>query len=166
MHIAILSDTHGHAGNLKRALDVCRDHNITTVIHCGDLAEAGMVRHLNRFDVTYVFGNVDGDHGAIARALKTQNANNTADLVFEGPIGGVSVAATHGHLRGKVDELARSGRFRYVFTGHTHRRRDETVKGTRIINPGALGGIRYQDRSICLLDLETDTAEFVTVARW
>lgn len=166
MRIGILSDSHGHAGNLKHALDLCRENGITRIIHCGDLAAANMVRHFAGFDVSYVYGNVDDSHGEIELALAMQNVRNSADLVYTGSIGGVSVAATHGHLRGKVEELARSKQYRYVFTGHTHRRRDELVKRTRIINPGALGGTRYQDRSMCILDLETDIAEFVTIAKW
>jgi putative phosphoesterase len=166
MQIGILSDSHGHAGNLKKALDVCRENGITTIVHCGDLATASMVRQFVGFDVIYVFGNVDDSHDEIEHTLVMQNANNSADLVYTGTIGGVSVAATHGHLRGKVEELVRSKSYRYVFTGHTHRRLDNTIKRTRIINPGALGGTRYQDRSICLLDLETDIVEFVTIAKW
>lgn len=166
MKIGIMSDSHGHAGNLKKALDVCRENGITRIVHCGDLATASMVRQFVGFDVSYVFGNVDDSHGEIELAFAMQNANNSADLVYSGTIGGVSVAATHGHLRGKVEELARSKQYRYVFTGHTHRRRDETIKRTRIINPGVLGGTRYQDRSMCILDLATDIAEFVTIAKW
>ena len=45
--------------------------------------------------------------------------------------------------------------------GHTHRRRDQTIGRTRVINPGALGGVRWQRRSFCILDLATGEARFV-----
>jgi len=37
------------------------------------------------------------------------------------------------------------------------------VKGTRIINPGALGGLGIESRSFCIIDLNTDDVEFVHV---
>jgi hypothetical protein len=59
--------------------------------------------------------------------------------------------------------LISDGEHAYVFHGHTHRRNDRRVGPTRVINPGALGGMRWQQRSFCILDLATDEVDFVTV---
>ena len=49
----------------------------------------------------------------------------------------------------------------YIFHGHTHRRRDEVVHGTRIINPGALGGMSREHYSFCIVDLGLEDVEFI-----
>jgi predicted phosphodiesterase len=37
---------------------------------------------------------------------------------------------------------------------------DKRIGKTRVINPGALGGLKKQSRSVALLDLETDQLIF------
>jgi predicted phosphodiesterase len=32
-----------------------------------------------------------------------------------------------------------------------------------VINPGALGGVRHESRSFCILDLQTDELRFIEV---
>ncbi|HIH05078.1 TPA: metallophosphoesterase family protein [Candidatus Woesearchaeota archaeon] len=51
----------------------------------------------------------------------------------------------------------------YVLTGHTHAKRDEKVKQTRVINPGAL--FRCTPYTIAFLDVEKDGVEFVEIPR-
>jgi hypothetical protein len=67
----------------------------------------------------------------------------------------------HGHHEGKLRRLIHAGEHAYVFHGHTHRRGDRHIGPTRVINPGALGGMRWQQRSFCILDLGTDEATFI-----
>jgi predicted phosphodiesterase len=85
---------------------------------------------------------------------------------FTGQIDGVPVAATHGHQGDQLQAFIRSGRYDYVFHGHTHRRRDERVGDTRVINPGALGGVRYENRSVAILDLTRGALESLPIAAW
>jgi predicted phosphodiesterase len=54
----------------------------------------------------------------------------------------------------------REKRYRWVFHGHTHHRRDEVVHGVRIVNPGALGGLGRDPRSFCIVDLGAESVEF------
>jgi hypothetical protein len=65
---------------------------------------------------------------------------------------GVRLAMVHGHT-GRLSELMEGGEYDVVLHGHTHKRRDETVGRTRVINPGALGGIKWQSRSYAILTL-------------
>lgn len=164
MKIGILSDTHNHNGNLQKALTVFRDHGIQTLIHCGDMSTPETAGHLQGFRVIYVYGNVDGAPEQIKSTLQKLNGDNEAGLTFSGRLGGVPVAAAHGHHEKELEDLIQDGRYRYVFHGHTHRRRDEKVGQTRVINPGALGGTRHETRSICLLDLEAGAARFIDIA--
>jgi putative phosphoesterase len=168
MRIGILSDTHNHVANLRRALDLFRAEGITTLVHCGDMTSPETAAHLADFQVIYTVGNSDGSAGALHNVLADLHPDNIFTESWTGTLGGVRLAATHGHLPGKVESLVRSGRYAFVFHGHTHRRRDETAgwRRTRIINPGALGGARYEPRTICVLNLATHVVHFIQVAEW
>ncbi|MDX1617057.1 MAG: metallophosphoesterase [Candidatus Promineifilaceae bacterium] len=165
MRIGLLSDTHDDLGNLKKALDRFRQEGISTIIHCGDLTRPVLARQFAPFRVIYLFGNMDGDRAAIDRIVSEQNDANFAGQQFVGQLEGVSIAATHGHLEQTLQELIKGGQHRYVFHGHTHRQRDERHGPTRLINPGALGGVRYEPRSIAILDLDADTLSFIEIAQ-
>ncbi len=161
--LGLLSDTHNNLRNLRAALQVFRAEGVTRLIHCGDLTGPDLAEELAGFEVNYLEGNMDTNRAAIAAGLRKMNPANHALDTFTGEIGGVLVGATHGHVPRAVEKLARSGRYAWVFHGHTHRRRDERVGGTRIVNPGALGGLKPEPRSICLVDLAKGEARFVII---
>lgn len=159
--IGVLSDTHNDAVNLCAALEIFRQRGVQTLIHCGDVTTLATLEWMAGFRVYYVYGNGDHTSGELRDMLLRYDPAGYGGLIFEGRIEGVRVAATHGHLPGSVDLLARSGKFDYVFHGHTHRRRDERIGRARVINPGALGGLRHEQRSCCLVDLEAGEVEFI-----
>jgi putative phosphoesterase len=163
MKLGILSDTHNHTQNLQQAMTLFRSRGITTLIHCGDMTSPNTAVLLKGFHVIAVTGNMDMNTGRLEGTLKQLNPENSLSATFTGEIEGVSIAATHSH-RGNVPDLVANGRFAYIFHGHTHRRRDEQLNGTRIINPGALGGTRHEPRSICIVNLDTNGVEFIQVA--
>ena len=110
---------------------------------------------------------MDDSAAAVNDALWVLNPNNeTAGDVFTGKLGGIKIAVTHGHLPGKLDQLIRSQRYTFVFHGHTHRKRDEMVGKTRVINPGALGGTRYEPRTVCVFDLDSREVQPVNISNW
>lgn len=162
MKIGILSDTHNNLENLEKALDRFRQEEITTIIHCGDLTDASLARRMTGFRVICVLGNGDYASGEIRNTLMALNPENYCGLIYKGSIDGVQIAATHGHLD-VVDELLASGVYTYVFKGHSHYHKDELHGSTRLINPGALGGLRRENRQFCILDLATGKAQFVVV---
>lgn len=164
MKIGILSDTHNNVTNLQRALALFRGEGIETLIHCGDMTAAGTAVHLTGFTVVYVQGNMDRNPIAIRQTLFGLNSSNVAGSFFSGElIPGVRVAATHGHIPGNIESFIEAD-YDYIFHGHTHRRRDEIIGSSRIINPGALGGAQHEPRSICLLDIKTGHIQFLDIA--
>lgn len=163
MKIGVLSDTHDNLSNLLVVLAAFRDRGIDTAIHCGDLTSLEMVTHFEGFRVIYTMGNMDHATGAIKKRIMKMREENFAGPVFTGSIGGVSISATHGDLDSMISDLVRQKRYRWIFHGHTHQRRDEVIQGTRIVNPGALGGLSKESRSFCIVDLEADDVEFINV---
>ncbi len=161
MQLGILSDTHNNLTTLEFALAFLRLRGIDTIVHCGDMTTPETASALGGFQVIHVLGNGDYLSGEIRQALLYQNPNNFSGEVFTGTVGGVKIAAAHGHVPKKVQELAESGEYAFVFCGHTHRHKDEQVGWTRVINPGALGGLRSENHSFYVLDLETGEGLFL-----
>jgi hypothetical protein len=75
-------------------------------------------------------------------------------------INGRRAAIFHGHERGFESNWADLG-VHYVFHGHTHLARDETIHGIRIINPGALH--RAQRKTVAVLDTDGDSVTFYEI---
>jgi len=163
MKIGILSDTHNNLKNLQTALALFKTQGIQTLIHCGDFTGVEVVQRLAGFRMICAFGNGDIASGEIREALLAQNPENYVGMVYTGRIGGARIAVTHGHLPGRVDELVHSGEYDYVFIGHSHQHKDERIGFTRLINPGALGGLHREERHICLLDLDSSKADFIAI---
>ncbi len=163
MKIGILSDTHNNLENLRSALELFKSEGIDTLIHCGDLTGIDLVPAMEGFRVIFTFGNGDVASGEIRAALLAQNPENYAGLVYTGRIGEARIAAAHGHLPGSVDELVHSGEYDYVLKGHSHQHIDEKVGFTRLINPGSLGGLRREDRQVCVLDLDAGKTKFFKI---
>jgi len=161
MKIGILSDTHNDSAATVRALHIFRQRGVRTLFHCGDLTTAEMIPFFAGLTVYFVRGNMDR-HAvqALKAAIAAQSGAHwlgKGDLV---ELAGKLVAITHGD-REDVFETLLLTEPDYLFHGHTHRRRDERVGSTRVINPGALGGNLKETRSICILDLATDLLEVV-----
>jgi uncharacterized protein len=160
MLLGLLSDTHNSVSNLQIALHEFRMAGVQTVLHCGDLTDLETALQLVEFQVICTFGNGDWNAIEILRSLKSFNPLNFGGLIYEGEVGGVKIAATHGHLEDRVNQLAQSGEYAYVFHGHNHRRQDERQQITRVINPGALGGRKVEARSFAILDLDSGKLQF------
>jgi uncharacterized protein len=163
MKIAIISDTHNHTRNLQAALNTIQAEKIQVLIHCGDLTTIETAQWFRGYEVVYVYGNGDYASGLIRNFFIDSNPKSFGGLIFEGEIDGIRIAATHGHIPGKVETLSKSGQFDYVFFGHSHRRKDERLGFTRLINPGALGGLPKEDRSFCILETTTGEIRFIQI---
>ncbi len=161
MKIGILSDTHNNTAYLQKALDVFQQNRVEQLIHCGDMTTLDTAAWLDTYPTIYVFGNGDYASGAIRERFVINSDFGFGGLIYRGEIEGVRIAATHGHIAGSVEDLASSGEFDYVFCGHSHRRRNEMIRATSVINPGALGGLRREERSICIFDLSSREVNFI-----
>jgi len=160
MKIGILSDTHDELHRLETALDALRAERVTKLLHCGDLCGPDIIRAMSSFDVRIARGNMDRLpelRGVAQDAL----GNGRLAHIHQLTLNGYAAAMVHGNDAERLRSLIASREYAYVFHGHTHRRRDQTMGHTRVINPGALGGTRWQQPSFCILDLTTGEARFI-----
>ena len=163
MKIGILSDTHNHIENTRRALAIFREAQPEHIIHCGDFTSPEVLEFLVGWSASFVFGNMDRDRAALKATVRHFFCTTIGEhLTME--LDGKRIAVCHGDDLAQLDEFIHSGIYHYVLHGHTHRRRDEMVGQTRVINPGALGGRQAESRSVCLLDLSTGDVRFEEIA--
>jgi len=162
MLIGILSDTHDDREMTQRALDVLRERGAERLIHCGDLTTPGIVALFEGWRVDFVYGNMDRQRRALLDAVSGLGSASIAEsqLLY---LDGKRIAVIHGHQEEELANLI-GDNYDYVLHGHTHSRRDETLGRTRVLNPGALGGTRRGERSICVIDLDDGSVAFIPVA--
>jgi len=158
MKIAIISDTHDNAPNLEKALKWMNENNIEKIIHCGDLRAPSLLIDVLapnfKRKIHMVFGNVED------RELTPKLAAELKNVKHYGDIGEIEIAEkkiAFTHFPWKAKELARSGKYDFVFYGHTHKPWSEKIGKTELLNPGTLAGL-FQKATFAVWD--TETGEF------
>lgn len=141
MTIGIVSDTHRNTKRPQQALATFHKRGITTVFHLGDVTTPKVVRLFDGFDAYFVYGNADRDRDALGAEVASLFGEGRLAERHELAVQGVNLALCHGHTR-----------------------RDEMVGSTRVINPGALGGIKWQSRSYAVLELPSASLEVIEIA--
>jgi len=160
MKVGIISDTHDDLRNLEAALEILEAAGVTNILHCGDVCGPGAIRLLMGLNGWVAEGNMDRQLG-LAQAVEETFGHGRLAWLHHPTLDGFPLAMIHGDNEEVLGNIITSGQYAYVFYGHTHRRRDQTIGRTRVINPGALGGRRFQSSSFCILDLTTGDARFV-----
>lgn len=158
MLIGIISDTHDHLANLRRALELLKARGAELVLHAGDFVSPFVAEPFREtgLRVIAVFGNNDGD-----RLFLRQRFSEVGELHF-GPheleLGGRKILLMHEPRA--LEALVASGRYDLVVYGHTHR--PEVRPGqTLVVNPGELGGWLTGRGTLALVDLKRLQAEIL-----
>ena len=174
MKIGVLSDTHDDLRSTKRALEVFLKRKVDLIVHCGDWVAPFAVEFISRnsgdIPVKGVPGNNEGDIRAIVlRNQKLDKPVQMAErrvLAVELPDGG-QVAAYHGDDELILEALIGCGKYKAVFTGHTHAVRNEKVGEVLVLNPGAVcyarNGEIKDEATVAVYDSDANSAEIVTL---
>jgi len=133
--LGVISDTHGLLKETVRAVQLFRDHDVPTVIHCGDVGSSAVVRAFQGIETHFVFGNVDGED--VAFRLAAEETGNR----FHGWFGSIEqsgkrIAFLHGHLP-QFEQESESGNWDLLCFGHTHVASLQMRGSTLLLNPGA-----------------------------
>lgn len=164
MLVAITSDIHNNLVNLQKVLNYCEKHDIKTIICCGDMASRETLDFMNdgfSGTILYTFGNADYDDlRELAEEKKYRNTylfKNFGEAIIEKK----NVAFVH--YPDKAKSLARSGKYDFVFYGHTHKPwitngvSDENSRHYTLLNPGTTAGEIYPPT---FATWETETGKF------
>ena len=87
----------------------------------------------------------------------------TITLETLGTLDGKTWVEVHGHHSTHLETVTGSGRFDYVFTGHTHTPLSRQTGRTRVLNPGSPVRPRSGPPTVLLLDLENGEAVWLSV---
>ncbi len=160
MLVGIFSDSHNDHLMTREAMRLFDHLGAAHLIHCGDVGGQSVFDELVGRPLTFVWGNTDcPDQGlfAYAESVGFTLPNGVPTTVT---LGGKLFAVFHGHEQGfetAVDDLDVD----IICHGHTHVARDDLVRGTRIINPGALH--RARRKTVGVYDTETDKLEYFDI---
>jgi putative phosphoesterase len=160
MIAGIISDTHDHLDNLKKAIEIFNIRNVKHIIHAGDFTSPFTWRIIKHFrcGFTGIFGNNDGERILLKKLY--QDRIYTQPYKFSLHDRKIVVM----HEPDVVDALAESGHFDLVVYGHTHEPEIRKVKDALIINPGEVCGWLYGKPTAAIVNLETMDAEIVPLS--
>jgi uncharacterized protein len=161
MKAAVLSDIHDNIWNLERALKQIEQQHAHLLLFLGDFcAPFTLAQIAEGFDgpIHAIFGNNDGDPFLLSRIAAKYPQVTLYGQMAELELDGVHVALNH--YPEIARPLAHSGQYHAVFSGHDHKRYQETIKGTLWANPGEIMG-RFGAPSFGVFD--TTTREFFHV---
>ncbi len=152
MRIAVMSESHDHIWNIRKALEQIRRTNVQMIIHCGDFIAPFMLKELDNAGIPVhgVFGNNDGDQHLLTKLALTELSN----ITLHGVVGAVDARGFKigfTHLAEIGEGLAYSSRYQMVCYGHTHKYVQKKIDQTILLNPGEIMG-KDGPASFCVVD--------------
>ncbi len=160
MKIGILSDNHGRLGPVRAAIGIFDEHQVETIVHCGDLCRVETLELFAGRSCWFVWGNMDAPEPTWRPWVEATGAHWPELIPVLIEADHKTIAVCHGHER-VFGKLCNSQRYDYLLHGHTHRRADHRRGRTRIINPGALH--RAATKTIAILDTVGDDLQFFEI---
>ncbi len=148
MKLGVLSDTHGDVTSAQEAVDALRAHDVSMMIHCGDVGSA-VVPVFRGLPAHFVPGNVDDL--ARLRGIMTAPEHRLHERLGTLELEGRRIAFLHGHDVRLLRETIRSGQWDLVCHGHSHVYSEHSDGPTLVLNPGALW--RTSHPSLAVVDL-------------
>lgn len=162
--VGIVADTYDNRDGLRQLLDRFLVGGARWLLHCGGLGSPQLIDLLKPWQLYIVAGEKERDRTAIEAALQKARLQASLPTSLQTTIEGYRIGLCRGDDMLLVNRWAKSGEFDYIFYGHTLRRSDTFIGKTRVMNPGALGGPRYQSRSGFLLDLVSGDAKLMEIS--
>lgn len=160
MRIGVVSDTHGQLSLTREAVHMLQSLDVETVLHCGDIGTADVVRQFSAWPTHFVLGNCDHDAESLRAAIEAEG-QTFHGLLGEIELAGARVALLHSHERAKFRETVHSGEWDLVCYGHTHTAAIDRVGPTVVLNPGAV--YRARPHSVAVVELPEVEATIVNL---
>lgn len=155
MKVGIMSDSHDHLENIRKAVEAFNSAEVGYVLHAGDFVAPFVVNELRKLNCPLlgVFGNNDGERIGLQNRFKVFGAEVKVQPAFV-ELEGKKFVIIHEH--DLADALAESGKFDVVLYGHTHNVDIRKANnGCLIVNPGEVCGWLTGKATIAILDTGT-----------
>lgn len=161
MLIGLISDSHDHVRNIKKAVTIFGERNIELVLHAGDFCSPFTIPPFEGLSLKGVFGNNDGDHYLILQKFSEIRATHLGTF-GEVTVDNKCIALYHGTDAPITDALEGCGKYDVVISGHTHEKKVEFVDNTLAVNPGTAHGFD-EEATIALLDTKAMDVQFINL---
>jgi len=159
--IGILSDTHDHVDNIKKALRIFSDRNVDLILHCGDFVSPFALAPFKDLFCPFagIFGNNEGEKAGLTEMFSGHGVLQEPPLQYRFKEYLFFIT----HIPFDFTTLAQSGTYTAILYGHSHV--PEVKKGkTLIINPGECCGWLAGKPTIGILILPQGEVEIIPVA--
>ncbi len=164
MKVAIFSDSHDNEYNIDIFVKWVCNVGVDKIICCGDISRVEtldcIVKQYSK-EVHFVTGNADEDDDFMEIA-KSISGVSYYKRFGELDIEGIRIAFVH--YPGEAKKLAKTGKYDYVFYGHTHVPWKDKVDNCYVVNPGTLAGMFYR-ATFAIFDTETRELELKLVEK-
>lgn len=164
MTIAVMSDIHDNIWNLERALNQLKHEKPSALLFLGDFcAPFTLAQIAEGFSgpIHAIFGNNDGDPFLLCRIAAGFPHVTLHGQFAELELDNLKIAMNH--YPDIARPLAASGQYHAVFSGHDHKRYQETIGRTVWANPGEIMG-RFGSPSFGIFLTETQVFRHVDIA--
>ena len=153
MILGVVSDTHNHPSNVEKIIDLFNERKVDKVIHTGDITQAKTLSKFSRLNCPLygVYGNNDLQEEGL-KEISEKNGFKFQDPPFLVKLGGRKIVILH-EPENIEEIISQEHSIDLIIHGHTHRYRNEEVKGIKIFNPGESAGMLKGKNSIGLVDL-------------
>jgi len=98
MKFAVMSDSHDHIWNLRKAGEIIKSEKCDLIIHCGDFVAPFVFKELLELDIAVhcVFGNNDGDRHLLTKiALESKGLITLHGMIGVIDAASIKIAFTH-----------------------------------------------------------------------
>jgi putative phosphoesterase len=169
MNIGIISDTHDDLSTLRNVIDSFNERRVDCVIHAGDYVFPGVVKQFKDLNgkLVGVLGNNDGEKFGLLRNFQEiggELLGEFGDLRLDG----LRIAIYHGTSDKITEALITSQLYDLVIYGHTHKKRDDKIQNTLVLNPGCghkdfpnIDGIIEAEPSIIIFNSLDKSYQFI-----
>jgi uncharacterized protein len=163
MKIGLISDTHDNIQNIRKAISLFSNRNVSFVVHAGDIVSPEAVEAFQGVKLIAVLGNNDLEINGLTKAFDKIGGQlkgefcvmEHEDLIF---------AIYHGTNSRKKELLIRSGRYHVVVCGHTHKMQYKKFGRTLVINPGTANGWFFgYNATAAIFDTDIREPEFLNL---
>ena len=162
MIIGVLSDTHDHVINIRKAIKAFNNKGVERVLHAGDFVSPFAVAPFKELNMHMdaILGNNEGELLGVEKMF--MNTGHTLHpLHCELNLDGFRILMVHEPL--EIDALAKSGSYDVIIYGHTHNSEIRTLESTLILNPGEVCGWLTNNPTAATLDTDTKSAEIFSL---
>jgi hypothetical protein len=164
MKIAVMSDSHDHVWNLRKALDITQSENCSMIIHCGDFVAPFVFKEFLQagIPVHCVFGNNDGDRYLLTRlAMESKGKITLSPIIGTVDAENLNIAFTHEWP--VAEGLAATGRYDLVCFGHSHQHTQQQIGRTLVVNPGEIMG-KDGEPGFCIVNTDGLMVQRIVIA--